>query len=530
MKLSYSLFAALALPTLATVPNPPQGICIAGDSITQGGWGGGGAPASYRYSLFKNFVDNGIVYNPVGSMNTGTAGTNPYGGVTYNNANEGHSGWYSYQLNGAGGPKQGGGSIAPTPNNSNIMQWTGQSGSYANPYNPETLFIMVGTNDILHFPSSAPTARQVANNIKLCVEQYRQANPNLKAYVGGILPQDRTGYNSWNPTAYNNLTAEVNSILKQEASGWGATYVDTNAGFRNSDNSAVVANNSAGKTLTQDNLHPNAQGELILAGNIARAMGIGQRTAGLERKGSAQYASRATVNADKSVTVTTRTAEGTISAGVFSTVGANLISVQNLGNGKGNALVFNSAGTNTNIQYNWANTYGNQYTLSLDIKMSNANANNIFNIWFGAGNQTGGTGFGDGFLAIHGNQILWGHKGNNIQVLYATDMSLDFRKLTIAYRNGDVASGYQQGYYVWLGDQLIGEALQTGQPTGNSTMNRLQLGMYSDLANTSCQATVGNISFDLTGAYAPASIPESSTATLSLAAIGLLALRRRRKA
>ena len=33
-----------------------------------------------------------------------------------------------------------------------------------------------------------------------------------------------------------------------------------------------------------DGLHPNAQGDLLMAGNIARAMGYAGRTAGQERK------------------------------------------------------------------------------------------------------------------------------------------------------------------------------------------------------------------------------------------------------
>ncbi|MBQ8723714.1 MAG: hypothetical protein IJY80_05445 [Opitutales bacterium] len=60
------LFGAIALSVFgAAVPADAMNITFVGDSITQGGTFNAGSVASYRYSLFKNFVDNNIEYNPM---------------------------------------------------------------------------------------------------------------------------------------------------------------------------------------------------------------------------------------------------------------------------------------------------------------------------------------------------------------------------------------------------------------------------------------------------------------------------------
>lgn len=68
--------ATLALAALfAAVPAvaAPGNIVFLGDSITQGGRYLAGPVPSYRYQLFKNFVDNGADFSPMGTTR-GAAG------------------------------------------------------------------------------------------------------------------------------------------------------------------------------------------------------------------------------------------------------------------------------------------------------------------------------------------------------------------------------------------------------------------------------------------------------------------------
>ena len=44
-------------------------------------------------------------------------------------------------------------------------------------------------------------------------------------------------------------------------------------------------------------------------------------------------------------------------------------------------------------------------------------------------------------------------------ILYSLDMSANTENLRMAYGTGNEQEGLKGGYYVWLGDMLIGEAL-----------------------------------------------------------------------
>ena len=89
------LFGAIALSVFGTTaPANAMNITFVGDSITQGGTFNAGSVASYRYSLFKNFVDNNVEYNPMGttvgaSKNVDVSALTPdYRGVAFSNVSE----------------------------------------------------------------------------------------------------------------------------------------------------------------------------------------------------------------------------------------------------------------------------------------------------------------------------------------------------------------------------------------------------------------------------------------------------------
>ncbi|MEG2248312.1 MAG: hypothetical protein RSB88_05310, partial [Akkermansia sp.] len=76
--------------------------------------------------------------------------------------------------------------------------------------------------------------------------------------------------------------------------------------------------------FTGDAIHPNNQGNLIIAGNLSRAMGQEQRTAGLIRK-SAQSLSSQVALTSNTPTITTTTSGGTITAS-FTAINSSKIS------------------------------------------------------------------------------------------------------------------------------------------------------------------------------------------------------------
>ena len=96
-----------------------------------------------------------------------------------------------------------------------------------------------------------------------------------------------------------------------------------------------------------------------------------------------------------------------------------------------------------------------------------------------------------GELQLKEAYILW-----NDKVLYSLDTSSGLPgSLRIAYVQGEPERGLKSGFYVWLGDQLIGEGLPSvGSANGVSIFN----GMGTPV-------TLSGIFMDSTGAYAPVS-------------------------
>lgn len=425
-------FASVSTVYAAPPAVTPGSIAFCGDSITQAA--GAGIGNGYRFQVFKNFVDNGFAYNPVGSHQTnGSEGAAAlsYAGMTFNKTNEGHSGWWASDLTGDSGASSHGGA-----SHSSIANWTGQSTTQfgsgtpysGTTYNPEKVFILAGTNDILHMNNTtAPdTATMVARILK-CAEQYRAANPNVEVYVAALLPQEGGGYNSWNPSVYNMRVREVNEALQRKAAELGYVFVQTDLGLRGEGDAPLAA-----ASFTGDNLHPNRQGELIMAGNIARALGVGQRSAGLSRVSAA----------DARFTSIDHAAPPAVQGTAWSAMEGQ------------NAFLVRSTGRSF-FQQSWSDAgfdMAKGFTCELSLQMfSNASANNLFSLQVGNGTT-------NGLLNITEDRISWG-----ATILYVgsnTDEVVDFR---VVYHTGAAADGSSvtNGYYVWRNGVLIGEALSS---------------------------------------------------------------------
>lgn len=87
--------------------------------------------------------------------------------------------------------------------------------------------------------------------------------------------------------------------------------------------------------------------------------------------------------------------------------------------------------------------------------------------------------------------IQWGSA-----ILYSRDMSANTDTIRVAYVAGDNANGLSAGYYIWLGDVLIGEA-QTAAGANSS-------GLTFSYSGT-LDAILSNLALDGTLSYAPSS-------------------------
>ena len=160
----------------------------------------------------------------------------------------------------------------------------------------------------------------------------------------------------------------------------------------------------------RDGLHPNAQGSLIIAGNLARAMGIAGRTAGLPRvsKETRRSGIKTPLSLRKGKTIERANDD-------FSAETGYSISLRT-GFGNGRKGGWDSA----------------DKALSLTV----------------------GDGTNSGTLRISETCILWGDTP-----LYCTDCAELPAALHLVWHPGCEADNVQRGYYVWLGDMLIGQGL-----------------------------------------------------------------------
>jgi hypothetical protein len=258
-----------------------------GDSITQGG---NGDRPSYRYQIFKRLAEANVPINPTagykftgtvtGPQTTPVLTTHDINGQTFENIHDGHYGWRASWINAR---------LALPANRrslnrgeGSLLNWTAQANpqlydldtlgnkvTYPDPgatdtgntgttYIPDTVSIMIGINDLGDDNNSA---NQVVADLATLIDQLRAANPSVRIFINHLLYTNQT-------TAMRNAVDAVNAqlpalaITKNAASATSPVWIaDANTGFN-----AV--------TMTYDNVHPNAAGELHVGDRIAVALGI----------------------------------------------------------------------------------------------------------------------------------------------------------------------------------------------------------------------------------------------------------------
>lgn len=480
-----ALLACSALFTTVASASVSDGnlgnVMYLGDSITHGI-----NSSSWRWAMHKIFTDNGISYTEKGIMtgnsSGGVASGTSYGGRVFQNVHSAAASARTYEIAGrADGLRYGrfGGS--------NIKNWLGlstektQGGAYTGQTftgdnTPDTFFLLVGTNDLLSDNDNSTLLQrldgvtsQLLSDMDSIVSSIRTANSQANILVMTI--PCWTQHANGNSSETHQAVATYNESLKE----WGAnnadngvTLININAGLIDvASSTPFYGVRSMFNNPTADGLHPNTQGDLLIAGNLAKGMGYAGRSAGQERKASHELG----VNFGQTPVIT----QQTLTANGFT---ANNVTVSD------NTVNFSNSGSST-LTYSWDASQGQNkgYTVDFTLRLGNGATDG----WDTTNNFS--LNLGNGTLNVNEAYIQWGST-----ILYSKDMSANADAIRVAYVKGDNANGLNPGYYIWLGDVLIGEA-QTAAGGSSS-------GLTFSYSGT-LDAILSNLALDGTLSYAP---------------------------
>lgn len=426
-----------------SVPTELGNVMFVGDSITHGF----GAP-SYRWALHKILVDNGVRYTAVGvsrgnqRASSGIAPGTPYAGVPFTNVHSSRSSERAYEV---AGRKNCSGRLG----DSNIFDWLGLDSTYTGEYRinpatqmPDVFILLIGTNDLLAECESAggvgrPEVYRKALNALLgpdgdmdtIVSAMRQANPAARILVLTV-PTWHDGTRISNTAADYASAAAYNEELKQWGQKQGVTVVDVNRGLVDVARTDLPGVGAEPLFNAQDHLHPSLQGDLLIAAEVAQALGVSGRTVGLERKCAAEFP---LVGNRRNAIPPQEWAAMAVSAGLTVSVTA-----PSVGNGSADG---------------WAEAKGMRlHVCRPDMEIL-------------------------GKLTVKENGIFW----NEQTLLYSADMAQNTDELRVAWVPGNAAENRPQGFYVWLGERLIGEALPSMPLSVNGWINGAMLSVPRDM-------------------------------------------------
>ncbi len=438
-------------------------VMFVGDSITHGV-----AAASYRWPLFKIFVDNGITLKEVGvhernhsgGVQPGTA----YGNATFRNVHSAISSERAYEIAGRI-------NTSGRLENSNIHDWLGLDKGYNGKRRIDTesdmpahFFMMIGTNDTLSDSGNKGIHTCIAETEKnllgkkgdmdTIIRAMREGNPKARIAV--------TTIPTWAPGRHNNAAPEDYATIERYNSklkAWGkankVAVVEVNRGMVDMEGAKKVPFVGLPAMFGRDKLHPSAQGDLIIAGNVAQQLGYAGRTAGLPRKAASEFPMQG-----KDLMKDADAVKPGKKGGLTVAPGGMLEAPAEAG----------QAGT---VEFRFSKKGFGKDCVNEEKPMT----------------VTLSTGSSVGELGISSAGIGW----QNGQVLYSADMS----KLREPIRMTHVTSsapGVSTGFYVWLGDMLIGEGLP-GKPLENKAGLRINTGEHA--------ASFASLSYDPAASWAP---------------------------
>ena len=291
-------------PFIRTSENSLGRVMFCGDSITHGV-----NDQTWRWQLFKTLVDNGVEAQIVGPRSGYTAGyTNlstsdageSYAGVPFPNVHLAQSSGRTHNI------------ISGSNSGMTGVNYGGHSTKSASAsFNCDTFCCLMGTNDLLsdngYSPEQFATKMQnLLGGQVSCVRGKYTWKPgkdwgNMGRIAADLLKDaDDVLYvmavPCWGHHANNNeperhlAVQQYNALLKYwvqkyaEAHGRKLMFVDVNKGLVDRTHQVPFSwPDSMSNKPGRDGLHPNEQGSMIIANNLARAMGLPGRTAGLSR-------------------------------------------------------------------------------------------------------------------------------------------------------------------------------------------------------------------------------------------------------
>ncbi|MDO5449716.1 MAG: GDSL-type esterase/lipase family protein [Akkermansia sp.] len=420
----------------------PGKVMFVGDSITHGINTG-----SYRWDFHKILVDNGVKYEETGynsnnfkrgKGNGVNLAAEKYRGVPFQNRHSAHEGgqiWQLFQEENTAYTQPGTGMEFKTASG---VKYAGQTiGGLVKDHRANTYVVLLGTNDIIqNFHKGGSISKQDnlqqallgilgtgdkggsfsgRGTMDTLVDAMLQGAATRQVIVMGLIPPGRTQF----AAADHAAIVEFNKVLETWAQQKGVRYVAPGPGTV--DVAATPADPYGALVSPQqrvDWIHPGPQTNLIMAGNLAKALGCPGRTAGLPRKAAGKKGGFSCLH---------KAGEDASWSGSLKTAGDGSVTVELAAPRVGNGYTDNKWNT--------------QDCLSLSID----------------------TGKHRGTLNICESYITWGKDF----ILYSRDMSTNKEPLRVAYVNGKAADGVAPGFYVWLGNQLIGEACaaETGSGT-----------------------------------------------------------------
>ncbi|MEG0428017.1 MAG: SGNH/GDSL hydrolase family protein [Akkermansia sp.] len=441
---------ALSATSASTTNLAPVGrIAHLGDSITE-------MEGCYRISLWKCFVDNDVPFNPTGTSRKPSQLT--YRGQTFPNIYDGHSSWRTDHLlegkkntPGLGGEGQ-------------LSDWIASMKKSATL--PDTMTLLIGINDLSWARGEAPEPPQMLANIGKIIKQYKLANPKVNIHLFSVLDSDQAWQhdpNRTNSTAYNKMLK-----AKIEAGSYGSSvfFHDITPGF------------TPIKGITADDMgvHPTEQGALIVAGNMAKALGIGSRTVGLSRRETTQLATQVTFTKGKSKqTMTANHIQSSSNQWIYPSPKTATLA---------------TLGKDASLSATWSPTPTGEFSLNLTLLLKKTSTEtNTFCIQVGNGMTE------NGIITLTPDKLTW---GDDKGTLYSGELTQKPLNLRIVYRSADNANGLKAGYYIWVNDVLVGDA-KSGTLTAKSAGFRIG----SINASTPCNASVTQIAYDDKAAFSP---------------------------
>ncbi len=297
-------------PFARTQENSLGRIMFCGDSITHGV-----NDQTWRWQLFKMLVDNGIEAQIVGPRSGYTAGytalstsdaAEAYAGVAFPNVHLAQSSGRTHNI------------ISGSNAGMTGVNYGGHSTKSASAtFNCDTFCCLMGTNDLLSDRGYTPEAfaSKMQNLLGGAVSEKGGAYAwkpgkdwgNMGRIAADLLKEESDvlyvmAVPCWGNHANNNeperhlAVQQYNALLKDwvqkyaEAHGRKLKFVEVNKGLVDLKHKVPFSwPDSMSNKPGRDGLHPNEQGSMIIANNLAAAMGIPGRTAGLERAAATDW-------------------------------------------------------------------------------------------------------------------------------------------------------------------------------------------------------------------------------------------------